>query len=345
VKKDHQINMPFITGDVPSCSPERPIFSVILGNTLLSTIPGLSGAGPDPEKTLLTPNLDAELVTTGRITSLPLKPNTPTGCPTPATIARAMTELTGIPPLFINAGLKNRMTVPFIDALGEPGNDPRKGDAVPQAKTLYAHGREIGRFLSRTSDLLVLGECVPGGTTSALCVLRALGYPASVSSSFVKNPVNNKEALCQEALARLAKKPVGDPLEIVCRVGDPMIPVAAGIAESYAGTLVLAGGTQMLAVCAVLKAMGRPLPTVATTIYVKEDRSANVEELASRIGVGICYVDPSFGTLGHPGLARYCEGEVKEGTGAGGAMCLAYMMGYTPQQIQEKILATVEAYS
>jgi TIGR00303 family protein len=338
------INMPFITGDVPSCSPEHPVFCVILGNTLLSTIPGLSGAGPDPEKTLLTPNLDAELVTTGRITSLPLKPNTPTGCPTPATITRAMAELTGIPPLFINAGLKNRMTVPFIDALGEPGNDPRKGDAVPQAKALYAHGREIGRFLSRASDLLVLGECVPGGTTSALCVLRALGYPASVSSSFVKNPVNNKEALCKEVLVGLAKKPVTDPLEIVGRVGDPMIPVAAGIAESYTGTLVLAGGTQMLAVCSVIKAVNRPLPTIATTIYVKEDRSANVEELVSRIGVRICYVDPSFGTLGHPGLARYCDGEVKEGTGAGGSMCLAYMMGYTPRQIQEKIRATVEAY-
>jgi len=110
--------MPFITGDVPPCTPTHPIFCVILGNTLLSTVPGLSGAGPGPEKTLLTPNLDAELVTTGRITSVPLKPNTPTGCPTPATITRAMMELTGLPPLFINAGLKNRMTVPCIDALG-----------------------------------------------------------------------------------------------------------------------------------------------------------------------------------------------------------------------------------
>ena len=64
---------------------------------MVSTIPGLSGAGPTPEKTLLTPNLDAELVTRGRITSLPLKPNTPTGCPTPASITRAMIELTGVP--------------------------------------------------------------------------------------------------------------------------------------------------------------------------------------------------------------------------------------------------------
>ncbi len=336
--------MPFITGDLPSCTPAHPVFCVILGNTLLSTVPGLSGAGPDPEKTLLTPNLDAELVTTGRITSIPLKPNTPTGCPTPATITRAMAELMDLSPLFINAGLKNSMTVPFIDALGEPGNDPRTGDAVPRAESLYTHGKEIGRFLSKVSDLLVLGECVPGGTTTALCVLRALGYPASVSSSFVNNPVSRKEALCREVMVGLPESPVTDPLEIVRRVGDPMIPVAAGIAESYTGILILAGGTQMLAVCGVIKALHRPMPTVATTVYVKEDKTANVEELVSLMGVRICYVDPSFETLGNPGLARYCDGEVKEGTGAGGAMCLAYMMGYTPQQIQEKILAMIEAY-
>ena len=56
--------MPFLTG-VPPFSCKKPAFCVILGNTLVSTIPGISGAGPTPEKTLLTPNLDAELVATG----------------------------------------------------------------------------------------------------------------------------------------------------------------------------------------------------------------------------------------------------------------------------------------
>jgi len=336
--------MSFVTGFLPSGSHTNPLFCVILGNTLLSTVPGLSGAGPAPEKTLLTPNLDAELVTYGRITSFPLKPNTPTGCPTPATITRAMIELTGVPPLFINAGLKNRMTVPCMDALGEPGNDPRTGDAVPLAKSLYLHGKEIGSLLSRSSDLLVLGECVPGGTTTALCVLRALGYPAAVSSSFVSNPVSHKEALCRQVLEGLAANPVTDPLNIIRRVGDPMIPVAAGIAASYKGTLVLAGGTQMLAVCGLIRAMNGSVPAVATTVYVKADPTANIEELATMMGINICYIDPGFDTLGHPGLARYCDGEVKEGTGAGGAMCLAHLMGYTPQQIKNKILETVGAY-
>jgi uncharacterized protein (TIGR00303 family) len=336
--------MPFLTG-APPVSCKKPAFCVILGNTLISTIPGISGAGPTPEQTLLTPNLDAELVTTGRITSLNLKPNTPTGCPTPATITRAMMELTGVAPLFINAGLKYPLTVPYLDALGGVGNDPRTGDAVPLAHQLFTHGQEIGKILSGMGDLLVLGECVPGGTTTALCVLRALGYPATVSSSFVRNPLDQKEAICRDVLAGISPDILKDPLAIIRCVGDPMIPVAAGIAHTYSGTLVLAGGTQMLAVCGVIKAMKGPLPAVATTVYVRDDPTANVQELVVMIGMPVYYVDPGFGELGHDGLARYCTGEVKEGTGAGGAIFMASVMGFTPAQIKEKIFGTVQAYS
>ncbi|MFA7694104.1 MAG: TIGR00303 family protein [Methanoregula sp.] len=336
--------MPFLS-NAPKITYKKPIFCVILGNTQISTIPGISGAGSTPEKTLLTPNLDAELVTTGRITSFPLKPNTPTGCPTPASITRAMIELTGVPPLFINAGLKYQLTVPYLDALGQIGEDPRKSDAVPLAKNLFCRGQEIGKLLSWSSDLLVLGECVPGGTTTALCVLRALGYPATVSSSFVQNPVSLKEAFCRQALTDITADSITDPFEIVKRVGDPMIPVAAGIACTYTGTLVLAGGTQMLAVCSVIKAINGPIPSVATTVYVRDDRTANVQVLAAMMGISMYYVDPGFGKLGHDGLARYCHGEVKEGTGAGGAMFMACMMGFTPEQIQKKIIETVLAYS
>ena len=91
-----------------------------------------------------------------------------------------------------------------------------------------------------------------------------------------------------------------------------MIPVAAGIARTYSGTLVLAGGTQMLAVCGVIKALKGLLPAIATTVYVRDDRTANVQDLAAMIGVTMYYVDPGFGELGHDGLACYCTGEVKE---------------------------------
>src|SRR5512136_2892927 len=132
----------------PDITFRRPLFATILANTLLSTVPGISGAGPGPEKTLLTPNLDAELITDGAITSSPAKPNTPTGCPTPAAITRAMMVLTGTKPLFINAGLRHTPSVPCLDAYGEVGGDPRTGEALPSAARLFAQGERIGSFLS-----------------------------------------------------------------------------------------------------------------------------------------------------------------------------------------------------
>jgi NaMN:DMB phosphoribosyltransferase len=135
------------------------------------------------------------------------------------------------------------------------------------------------------------------------------------------------------------------PLDFVCHLGDPMMPVAAGIAEGYTGHLILAGGTQMLAVSAIIRARGKPLPVIVTTSYVRDDPSANVGVMAGQIGVKIIYVDPGFGELGHAGLARYCIGEVKEGMGAGGAMYLAALLGHSPETIRKAILATVDAYS
>jgi NaMN:DMB phosphoribosyltransferase len=215
---------------------------------------------------------------------------------------------------------------------------------VPGAGRLIRQGEWTGTFLGRYSDLLVLGECVPGGTTTALCVLRALGYDARVSSSFAENPVGIKEEICSQVQARIAREGVRDAIGVLRAAGDPMIAVAAGIARSYPGILLLAGGTQMLAVAAVLKAQECPLPRIVTTCYVRDDPTANFEKTAAAIGAGVTYIDPAFGDLGHAGLARYCIGEVKEGMGAGGAMFLASLLGYSPEEIRRQIFATVSAY-
>jgi len=335
--------MPFLSG-TPPFRPERPVFALILGNTLLSTVPGVSGAGMSPEKTVLTPVLDSELITHGVIRSRKWKPNTPTGCPTPAVITRAMTSLLGLLPLFVNAGLTGQPVVPCFDMYGEPGRDPREGDAVPRARDLYTRGEQLGRFLSQSSDFLLLGECVPGGTTTALCVLRGLGIPARVSSSFVDNPVALKEAICARVRERIKAEGATDPLDIIRIGGDPMLAVAAGMASSFQGDTVLAGGTQMLAVAAVLRALGRKVPAVVTTVYVRDDPSAGFASMAEAIGARVFYVDPGFGALGHAGLARYCIGEVKEGIGAGGAMFLARIMGRSEEEIRETILSTAAGY-
>jgi uncharacterized protein (TIGR00303 family) len=338
-----EIGMPFLSG-VPPFRTENPVFTIVLANTLLSTVPGVSGAGMSPEKTVLTPVLDSELITHGSIRSRRWKPNTPTGCPTPAVITRAMVALLGIEPLFVNAGLTTRPVVPCLDVYGEPGKDPRDGDAVPRARDLYERGEQVGRFLSRAGDLLILGECVPGGTTTALCVLRGMEIPASVSSSFVNNPVALKEAICARVRERIRAEGATDPLDIIRIGGDPMLAVAAGIASTFKEDTILAGGTQMLAVAAVLRELGKRVPSVVTTVYVRDDPSAGFTSTAEMIGARVYYVDPGFSAIGHAGLSRYCAGEVKEGIAAGGAMFLARIMGKSEGEIREAILAAASSY-
>ena len=322
---------------------ESPLFAVILANSVVSTIPGVSGAGENPESSLFVPPLDAELIINGELSG-DMTPNTPTGCPTPALLTQSMMDLIGMKPLLISAGLKHLPEVPHMALGGDMGGDPREGNAVPNARELFEKGRWVGEFLSQSHDMLVLGECLPGGTTTALCVLRALGYRAKVSSCLKENPVALKEKFAEAAVAKVQEAGVTDPLDIVAKVGDPMIPVAAGIAEGFRGKLFLAGGTQMLAAAALIQALGNIVPAVVTTAYVYNDETATFRETAAAIGADIYYVDPGFESLGHAGFARYAEGELKEGTGAGGAMFLAGVLGFTPEEIRLAIREHADRY-
>ncbi len=156
--------------EIPDIIFKRPLFCGILANTLLSTVPGVSGAGATPEKTLLTPVLDAELITTGAITSHKARPDTPTGCPTPASITRAMMELCGIQPVFINAGLRHTPTVPCFDIYGKPGEDPRFRDAVPHVLDLVKKGEVSWQTSFKMQRFACFGRmCSRGNYNSVVC--------------------------------------------------------------------------------------------------------------------------------------------------------------------------------
>jgi uncharacterized protein (TIGR00303 family) len=334
--------MPFVSYK-PDIEFQRPMAGMVIANTMLSTIPGVSAAGFNPEATLITPVLDAGLILNGMPKNIAI-PLSPTGCATPATVTRAMFELCKINPVIINAGLVQPPAVPCIDAYGSPGKDPREGPAVPEARILYERGITIGKQLSDSGDLLILGESVPGGTTTALCVLRSLGYNVGVSSSYNSNPSSIKEEICSEASRRIAADGIKDPLDIVSYCGDPMMPVVAGIAKGYDKKLVLSGGTQMLAVEALIKALGNDMPPFVTTEYVRADNSANIEKASELVGATAWFVDPDFGNIGNSALARYCHGEVKEGALISGSLWLAYMMGYSKEEIWKAINSFFEKY-
>jgi uncharacterized protein (TIGR00303 family) len=319
----------------------RPLFVCVLGYTAICEIEGISAAGATAALRRFTAAADAEVVHHGYPRCMPELPINPLGPPSPVVITLAALRLAGLPYRFVNAGLAVEPDVPLVALGSEPGGDIRTGRAVPNAAELFERGRHLGRELAAEADYLVIGESVPGGTTTALALLLALGFDAAgkVSSSAAVNPHALKQELVRAALE--AAWPNGtpsslDPLEAAAAVGDPMQPAVAGLALGALerGPVLLAGGTQMAGVLALMDALelreGRDLPAervgVATTRWVAADRAADLAGLARQLGqVPFLAANLQFGESRLQGLRRYEQGLVKEGVGAGGAAIAAML--------------------
>lgn len=327
--------------------PSNPIFLCVLANTDTCRIPNISAAGATTELNDYTPAGDAEIVVYGSPCSVPELPMKPGGAPTPAVMTRAALQLTGMPYLFINAGLRIVPDVPAIDLGAEPGRDIRYGNAVPHADVIYENAAHIGSQFGRLSDFIIIGESIPGGTTTALGVLTALGYEYGVSSSYPENPLGIKrEAVRQgiDASGLTMDEAHADPMRAIACVGDPMMPAVAGLVRGITSSdcsIVLAGGTQMITIFVIMKHLGLDTDriSIATTKYVYQDRSIDFDAVIRDLGCCIHVVDPGFADSHMQGLRRYEAGEVKEGVGAGGAMYAAGMLGID----QKTMLSTVEA--
>lgn len=325
----------------PDFSPEKPLFLCILANTETAKIPNISAAGKSPKLTDYTPAADAELVETGNAISINEPAMTPSGAPSPAVITRASMLLTEIPCLFINAGLRVRPKIPTIDINARPGGDIRKGNAVADALEIYTKSRALGKKLSKFSDFVIIGESVPGGTTTAMAVMKALGYDGKVSSSFPENPLDIKNMVVSEGM-RNSGISFGSlrnqPLRAVGCIGDPMMAATAGLVDGLETKTVLAGGTQMVSVLSIIKHLGlKKDVSIATTHYVADDPSANFREMTDILGYKAYAADPGFDESRFPGLRMYETGDVKEGVGAGGAMFAASMMGFSQKEFREKV--------
>jgi uncharacterized protein (TIGR00303 family) len=330
--------------------PKRPLFLCIISNTDTGKIPGLSAAGTTPELTDYTPGADAELVETNRIITMPELPEAPGGSPTPAIVTKAALNLTGIPSLFVASGLRKKPAIPYVELGGVGGNDIRKQAGVLDAEMLYENAALLGKKLATLSDCVFIGESIAGGTTTALAVLKALGYDANVSSSFASNPTGLKTQVVKDALARAGIKEGSlkkDPLRAVREVGDPMMPAALGLMRGLAGTkVVLAGGTQMAAVLALGDALGIEGDiSIATTKYIMEDKTANFKDIVESLGRPYYYSDPGLENSKIPPVQIYAQGYVKEGVGMGGAALLAAINGVPREKLVEEtdhVLMTVE---
>ena len=322
-----------------SLPADNPIFALVISYTYTSLIPGITAAGQNEDLIKYTSPADAEFLNYGHCKCLDSVPVTPDGMPTPAIITKTALDLSNTPSLIVNAGSIVRPQVPYVSFEMDPGNDIRTGNAVEeiQVKKALKYGETFGRELAKLSKMIIIGESIPGGTTTALGVLVALGIDAwsKVSSSLNMNPHSLKNKVVMEGMAT-AGIPFGcfknDAVRAIAAVGDPMIPVVSGLAcgiSESGSNIMLAGGTQMTAVIAAINAMNRSLKNICigTTCYVTNDPNSDIRGIANQIcpNFPICAVDLHFEDSKRSGLKAFANGFVKDGAGAGGATILAML--------------------
>ena len=302
----------------------RFLFSLVISYTETCEIPGITFAGADTDSIKFTPPADAEYLHYGYCKTIDKIPMTPDGKPTPALLTKTALESASIPHLTINAGSKVSPQLPFIETGMSSGKNISIQDAMTDSQVSHAvdYGRIVGRSMASLTDSLVIGERIPGGTTTALAVLRALGFNAKVSSSIPSNPVELKNQIVTSALERITSD---HPYSIIANIGDPMIPFVAGMLSSVSSMskVILAGGTQMSAVLAFASKIGfnEENTVIGTTSYITHDESANFVDVVEQIAdVPIISVDPGLKDSKHYGLKAFSEGFAKEGVGAGGSI-------------------------
>jgi uncharacterized protein (TIGR00303 family) len=331
---------------------KKPLFILTIATTETGKISGISAAGKYPEFTDYTPPADAELLQLGKCKSINGVPVTPDGIPTPALITMSALRLADVPVLVCSGGLRVKPQLPFLDLGGNPGRDIRTGDAVDNVQEVFNRAVIAGENLAKAADYLVIGESIPGGTTTALGVLSALGVHAEgkVSSSMPENPHDLKVETVKAGLAA-AGESFGslrnNPVRAVSCVGDPMMPAFAGLVTGAASQVpvLMAGGTQMTAVLALVNALKPDVlcnVAIGTTRWVVSDSSSDIRGIVEQVAdVPVLAADLDFGGSRFDGLKAYERGIVKEGVGAGGA-AIAAMVSTEGAVTKEMLLNDIE---
>ena len=328
---------------------DEAVFLLTIATTETSKIEGISGAGATAELTEYTPAADVEFLVLGDVRCTDTAAETVVdgaAAPTPARLTKASLQLSNIPFVIIDAGSKVKPDVEYVSFGKEYGRDIRTGKGILNPLEIFENAKDLGSELSLRHEILLIGESIPAGTTTALGVLKALGYDANekVSGSMPHNPHDLKSKTVDEGLKNAGITPgEADAIQAIAAVGDPTLPAIAGLVLGSDIPIILAGGTQMAAVCAIIKSIQPNFDfsrlNLATTVYVAKDETADLFGILNQIddNITVNIVDPRFEDSEHEGLKNYLTGFVKEGAGAGGAMFSALVLGNSVEKLRKKI--------
>ncbi|MDD3475317.1 MAG: nicotinate-nucleotide--dimethylbenzimidazole phosphoribosyltransferase [Sulfurimonas sp.] len=334
----------------PDSLPQgRADFLLAASVTLTCEIEGITQAGI-AGMIPLTPTLDAEFITNGKVFSLGEVAETPSGVPTPAIITRAVHNLAPFSSIeILDLGLVKTPQNTTYHSFGITPSDSIATGAKIDARSVFEKGMKAGRGYELKGSYLILAESTPSGTTTVAATALALGYDCEddFSSSFLNVPKNIKKETIDSALSLINDSM--STFEKLSHVSDNMLIFCAGflLEASRRFHIVLAGGTQMAAVLLiadklredVLMRLKSDNITLATTLWIAKDESSDIVHILSHLSYTphAIYTTFSFKEASIDILKKYDDGEAKEGVGAGAALAYAYANGVDNKKLLQEI--------
>lgn len=341
---------------------KKPFFILVASSTELSNKEGVSAAGADSEAQKLTPSLDAEFLTLGQTKSAEALPVSPEGVISPALISKACLNMLDAEIRVINVGAFNKFqgidAKQMIDLALDPAKDfsEENSFSFDECEAIFVESIKLLDKLSfdEKEHELIIAECVVGGTTTALALLELLGYSAQdyISSSYKGNNNKVKNQLIKKLNSRLKNfdfDSLENPLYNCALAGDKAQVLISGLTLSAMQNgvkTILAGGTQMLAIYALLQDLTEgffldDLIEVSTSPWLINDESSDAQALALDINeeLHLTYLEDFAGLedLLRDEIAKlsqgqypswdeiktlYDKGYVKEGLGMGALLKL-----------------------
>ena len=330
-------------------------YFLIIASTDTSQVEGISSAGIDSESRKMTPLADAEFLLFGpqRYSQYRL-PLLQAGV-TPALISHVCSNLLKAELNIIPIGL-NR--VPYFDYLKveDPLYGPSKCLSSGMAMTKKRVEELFQKGFSTSTSLkkpIFISESVPGGTTTAQAIMEAFGLNVSdlVGSSMLNPPRKLKKEIINMGLLNANLQNSANVIDVIAALGDPFQAFSLGLiigARKVKQEVILAGGSQMISLVLLAlefnqerdkQAFVDKITVITTDWLVRDDSLANLLNLIANkynvelFGLASCL---NFKNSKIKELNDYEFGHVKEGVGAGGFSLLAYLKGFSYEEIVSK---------